>query len=114
MQAPRCVGALREDVIIVILTGLSITSVSEFRKMFNTMLQNAKFGNYALLPRVTNMSSTMEIIEAIFSLATDYYDKMNHSNKWNVANKGGGAGGSGGSRHLTNACFNCEEQDCNL
>jgi len=110
-------GALHEDVIIDILTGLSITSVSDFRKMFDTMLQNAKFGNYSLLPGVTNMSTTMEIIEAIFSQATDYYDKMNHSNKWNVANKGGGAGGgsgSGGSRHLTNACFNCEEQDCNL
>ena len=110
-------GALHEDVIIDILTGLSITSVSDFRKMFDTMLQNAKFGNYALLPGVTTMSTTMEIIEAIFGLATDYYDKMNHSNKWNVANKGGGAGGGsggGGSRHLTNACFNCEEQDCNL
>ena len=79
------------------------------------MLQNAKFGNYTLLPGVTTMYTTMEIIKAIiFSLATDYYDKMNHSNRWNVANKGGGAGGGGGSRHLTNACFNCEEQDCNL
>jgi len=74
-------GALHEDVIIDILTGLSITSVSEFRKMFDTMLQNAKFGNYALLPGVTNMSTTMDIIKAIFSQATDYYDKMNHSYK---------------------------------
>ena len=31
-------GALHEDVIIDIFTGFSITSVTEFRKMFDTML----------------------------------------------------------------------------
>ena len=56
------------------------------------MLQNAKFGNYSLLHGITPYSSTLKIIEAIFAQATDYYDKMNHSNKWNVANRGGGAG----------------------
>ena len=82
--------------------------------MSDTMLQNTKFGNCTLLPWVTNMSSTMDIIEAIFSQATNYYDKMNDSNKWNVANKGGSTGDGGGSQHLANSYFNCEEQDCNL
>ena len=90
-------GALYENVIINILTDLFITSISKFWKMFDTMLQNAKFGNYTLLPGVINMSSTMDITEAIFSQATDYYDKMNQSNKWHVTNKGGGTGGGSSS-----------------
>ena len=109
-------GALHEDVIIDILTGLSISSVCKFCKMFDTMLQNTKFGNYSLLNGIMAYSLTLKIIETIFAQATDYYDKINHSNKWNVANKGGGASG-GGRRavaHSFHSCWNCEQDDCNL
>ena len=102
-------GALHEDVIVNVLTSLSISPVSEFRKMFDTMLQNAKFGNYSLLNGITEYSSTFKIIEAIFAQATDYYDKMNHSNKWNVTNKGSRAGGGGRKAvaHSFHLCWNC-------
>ena len=41
---------------------------------------------------------------------------MNHSNKWNVPNKGGGAGGGSRSAaaHSFHSCWNCEQDACNL
>jgi len=83
--------------------------------MFDTMFQKNKFGNYSLLSRITAYSSTLEIIEAIFAQATNYYGNMNHSNKWDVANKGDDAGGGGRrAAHVFNSCWNCEQDDCNL
>jgi hypothetical protein len=65
-------GALHEDIIAHVLSGVPILSESKFYKMFDTMLQNAKFGNYSLLHGITHCSSTLEIIEAIFDQATNY------------------------------------------
>jgi len=83
--------------------------------MFNTMLQNTKFDNYSLPNGITAYSSTLKTNEAIFAQATGYYDKINPSNKWNVANKDGDA--SGGGRRAAcvfNLCWNCEQDDCNI
>ena len=101
-------GSLHPDTIIDVLQGLSICSVHDFHKMFDTMLQNARFHNYSLLEGVNRYSPTIDIIEAIFAQATATYDMMNMGHAWTVANKGGGAG------KVVGACFNCEKEDCSL
>ena len=109
------VGSLYKDIIVDILTDLSISSVRKSNKMFNSILQNAKFGSYLLLNRITEYFTTLDIIKAIYAQATNYYNKMNHSNKVIISNKGGGAGGGGRkSAHTFNLCWNCKEEDDNL
>ena len=68
------VGVLTEDGILDVMTGFTICSTAASRKLFDTMIQNETFDNFGVLTTITNSSTNMEKIKAIFVKATYTYD----------------------------------------
>ena len=69
-------GSLHSEFVIDILEGLCICSCTEFKEMFQVMLQMAKLGNYCVLDTISHNSTPMEMIEAILTKAVDLYDAI--------------------------------------
>ena len=113
-------GALGDEYVLDILEGLCICSCSEFKNMFETMLNMAKLRNFNVLNTIQCDSTPLEMIEAILTKAVDQYDLIAGLGRWNVPNncRGGGGGNNGGHNALTIApkrkCWNCGKEGCSM
>jgi hypothetical protein len=105
------VGALLEEHVIDVLSGLSICTNLRFRDMFKHLKQSAELENLHVLGTISLDSTPMEQIEAIFDKAIDQYDKLCLAQVWNQTTKGGPS-----AHHLNSIvdavdkCWNCNQE----
>jgi hypothetical protein len=105
------VGALLEEHVIDVLSGLSICTNSRFRDMFKHLKQSAELENLHVLGTISLDSTPMEQIEPIFDKAIDQYDKLCLAQVWNRTTKGGPS-----AHHLNSIvdavdkCWNCNQE----
>eukprot|EP00956_Cyclotella_meneghiniana_P028265 scaffold65213_cov39-Cyclotella_meneghiniana.AAC.4 len=99
------VGALTDEHVMDILTGLSICGNSRFRKKYEHLKQGAEF-NLLPLEGVTMYSSPLDKIEAILDNAATTYSSFCLANQWLKVIKQNIAGVVA----TVNACWNCGEE----
>ena len=109
------VGALTDDHVLEVLSGLCICTNAKFRGMFTHLKQSAelKMDNLSVLDNVSEGASNMEQIEGIIEKAIDTYDILCTAQIWNKTTKGGPSA----LKSIVNAvrrCWNCEEEGCSL
>jgi hypothetical protein len=98
------VGALTDEHVMDILTGLGICGNIRFRKKYEHLKQGAEF-NLLPLEGVTTYSSPLEKIEAILDNAAMTYSSYCLANQWLRVTKQNIAG----IVATVNACWNCGE-----
>ena len=102
------VGALQEDHVIDILTGLSICGNSCFRSMFELLRQSADLGNMNFLDTIDPLDSPMDKLEAVLEKAVDVYDKLCTAQLWIKPGRGGG-NALNSIVQAVSVCWNCGE-----
>jgi hypothetical protein len=87
----NAVGALTDDHVLEVLTGLSICTNKRFRDTFDLLKKQYDLdpSNLSVLKEIPVDATPMEQIEGILRKAVDMYDKLCLGGLWNATTKGG-------------------------
>jgi len=87
----NAVGALTDDHVLEVLTGLSICTNKRFRDTFDLLKKQYDLdpSNLSVLKEIPVDATPMEQIDGILRKAVDMYDKLCLGGLWNATTKGG-------------------------